>query len=71
MVCMRDERFDRLYARWRAADVALQSYLAAGSRQQDAQVKSVLVRQLQTVAWRRYGQLQKHLCACRARLQQL
>jgi hypothetical protein len=68
---MRDERFEHLLAAWRTAEQALEEYAVDSGPCGDAVVHRLISRQLQFIAWRRYGRLCRYVASCRTRLPRL
>lgn len=68
---MRDERFEQLLAAWRTAEQALESYAGESGPCRDPAVRRMISRQLQNIAWRRYGRLCRYVASCRMSLPRL
>lgn len=68
---MRDERFEHLLTAWRTAEQALEEYAADTGFCLDHDVRRLISRQLQNIAWRRYGRLCRYVASCRTRLPRL
>lgn len=68
---MRDERFEHLLAAWRTAEQALEAYAAESGPCFDCDVRRLISRQLQVIAWRRYGRLCRYVASCRSALPRL
>lgn len=68
---MQDARFDQLFAAWREAEEAVETYVRQPEDCLDTAVRRMVVEQLQAVARRRYGAVCKYMNSVRRKLPRL